>query len=317
MNRKLIIFFKVLCSSLLLWFLVHTSKLDFTLLTHVFYSPLLLCFTIILYFSVIAIGTWRWHKLNRIQGIPLNYTQTFLPTYLGVAFNNLLPGGVGGDFFRYYFINKNAPTKRSVVMLSVFLDRVTGLLGIFLAVGFFSLFNIKYFSSNPVTHYFLMLSLAISCGILFFCSSVNYLPENIGISRWFKSSALLSLFEALNIYRKSPKTMLECLFTSVIIQIIIALTCMLIARMMHFPALSMSDYIMAIAFTQIANLIPIAPGGFGIGEMAFANILMLLNPDTNAMYATIFLAYRLIGIFTYLPGLSVFVLEKHHLKTAM
>jgi uncharacterized protein (TIRG00374 family) len=324
MNKKIVISIKIIISGLLLWFLAHTSKLDFSLLTHLIYSPVWLLSTVIIYCIAIAISSWRWYKLNNAQGIRLHYLQTILPTYLGIAFNNLLPGGVGGDFFRYYFINKHIPTKKSVVMLSIFCDRITGLMGIFIAVALFSLLNIKYFHENNMTLYFLFLSLILSCSLIVLYAVSKYLPKQMGISHWLNKTfghrlwikPLLSLLDAIRIYRNSSTTIIECLAASVAIQILIAITCMMIAHMMNFAPLPLSDYIMAIAITQIVNLIPIAPGGFGMGEIAFANVLLLLNPGTSASYATIFLAYRLIGLLTYLPGISVFVFEKHHLKSS-
>lgn len=321
MKRKLVLLAKILVSVLLLWFLTHTSKLDFGLLTHLLYSPGLLSLTIILYFIVIGISSWRWYKLNCVQGIQLTYKRTILPTYLGVAFNNLLPGGVGGDFFRYYFVNKNIPTKRSVVMMSILFDRMTGLIGIFIAVVLCSLFNFNYFHENNITLYFLVLSLVLSSGVVFLFILEKYLPQKTWLRDWLAQfhakkwcKPLVSLLEALHVYRNSTKTLIECLAASVLIQILIAGTCMLIANIMHFPALSFADYMMAIAFTQIANLIPIAPGGFGVGEIAFANVLILLNPSQPATYATIFLAYRLIGLLLYLPGVVIVIPKRSLLR---
>jgi len=324
MSQKILITIKLSLSILLLWFLAHTSKLDFSLLTQLLYSPLLLLSTIVLCFIAIGISSWRWYKLNTAQGIRLTYSQTILPTYLGIAFNNLLPGGVGGDFFRYYFINKHISAKKSVIMLSILCDRITGLMGIFIAVALFSVMHINDYQTNHLTLYFLLFSLAFSASIVVFAIIVRHLPQQIRISHWLNHTfghrrwikPVLSLLDAMRVYRQR-KVMLECLIASVIIQLFIAITCMLIAYIMHFPPLSLSDYIMALAITQIVNLIPIAPGGFGIGEIAFANVLLLLNPGIPASYATIFLAYRLIGLLTYLPGISVFIFERHHLKVAV
>src|SRR3990167_11167828 len=97
--------------------------------------------------------------------------------------------------------------------------------------------------------------------------------------------------------------MLECLSASILIQLCMLLTIILIADMMGFQQIHPIDYLIAIGVTQIANLIPATPGGLGIGEAAFSNIILLLNPSIPAAYATIFLAYRIIGVLVYLPGI--------------
>lgn len=322
MNRIPFTLIKIFVAIILLWFLAHTSKLDFSLLLNLLGSPFLLISTSSLYFITVAISSWRWQQLNNAQQIKLSYPHTLLPTYLGIAFNNLLPGGVGGDFFRFYFINKKIPTKKSVVMLSILLDRITGLSGIFIIVCMMAAFHLPSLMTQTVTLYFLLFCLSICLfGVLLYFAA-SFLPKQIGLSLWLIRKftgkkwlqPILSLLDALKIYRESKKIMLECLIASVIIQFLIAVTCMLIAKMMQFPTLPFYDFIMAIAVTQIVNLIPVTPGGFGIGEMAFANVLLLLNPGLNMTYATIFLAYRIIGILLYLPGIAVFIFDDQLLK---
>jgi len=318
MKHNLITLIKILISLFMLWFLVHTSKLQFSLLLDLFQSPLLLFGTLSIYYMVVAISAWRWQKLNDAQQIHLSYRRTLLPTYLGIAFNNLLPGSVGGDFFRFYFLRKHLSVKRSSVMLSILFDRITGLLGIFIAVCLVSIPYLDRLSHQKLTLYFIFICISFSFGVaaLYFASLL--LPQKIGLSaflnhryadnKWVK--AVLSFLDAIRVYRNSKITIIKCLFASLIVQALIAISCMLIAKMLQFPGFSIMDYILAIAVTQIVNLIPIAPGGIGVGEIAFANVLALLNPGVSGSFATIFLAYRIIGIVTYLPGIAIFVFNK-------
>jgi uncharacterized protein (TIRG00374 family) len=310
---------KILIAVLVLSFLVHTSSLKPGLLLDLFDSPLLLLLTLLIYFIVIGISTWRWMLLNKTQGIALSYQQTILPTYLGIAFNNLLPGGVGGDFFRFYFLNKACPARKSTVMLSILLDRITGLMGIFIAVFLVSILNYNAFSQHKFILYFVYFCLLPCVGIAGIYLASLLLPAQVGVSAWLSarfpaenkwSRLFLSLLDTIRIYRNAKKTLVQCLLASFIIQVFIAVTCMLIARMIHLPAIPLAHYMLAIAVTQLVNLIPITPGGIGVGEMAFANVLMLLNPQVSVSLATVFLAYRVVGIVCYLPGVLVFLFER-------
>lgn len=322
MKRLIIPSVKIFVSVFVLWFLAHTSKLDFSLLLNLLDSPSLLLAVFAIYFAGVIISAWRWYQLNKAQNIPLTFTRTIIPTYLGIAFNNILPGSIGGDFFRCYFLFKKNPDKRSAAMLSILFDRITGLMGIFIAVCLAASFHFQVFHSQSSTFYFMLfcILLCASVVILYFASSL--LPQQIGVSVWLKKhcgekkwvGSVLSLLEAIRIYRNSKTAIAKCLLASVLVQILIALNCLLIAKMMLFPAIPFYSYIIAIAVTQIVNLIPVTPGGFGIGEAAFANVLLLLNPGINASYATIFLAYRILGIFAYLPGIAVFIFDSTLLK---
>src|SRR5437868_6325831 len=234
---------KIFISLLMLWLLVHTSKLNFSLLSNLFNSPLLLSCTLSLYFIVVAISTWRWQKLNTAQHIQLSYKHTFLPTYLGIAFNNLLPGGIGGDFFRFYFLNKKITVKKSAIMMSILFDRITGLLGIFIAVCLVALPYLHFFSQQKLTLYFTLFCMLFCffIAVLYFASLL--LPKKIGISQLLHAKyahikhlkSVLSILDAIRLYRNSTITIIQCLFASLIIQILIAVTCILIAKMMHIP----------------------------------------------------------------------------------
>ncbi len=318
MKKMLTLIIKLTVASILIWFLIHTSKLDPHLLIDILHSPIQLSLTILIYIAVIVLGTWRWYLLNKVQRIHLNFKQTLLPTYLGVAFNNVLPGGVGGDFYRFYFINKHILVKKSAIMLTLLFDRITGLLGIFIAVSIIALCQLSVFLHKTMTLYFILFCLLICIGGLgtFFISML--LPPTTGLSKFLSRhfngkkwlNAILSLLDAIKVYRNSKITIITCLIISVIIQGMIAITCLLIANMMGFPSIPFSYCLLAIGVTQIVNLIPISPGGFGLGEMAFANVLSLLNPAIGGTYATIFLAYRLIGIVFYLPGIGILLIDK-------
>lgn len=321
MKQAFIIFSKLIISILLLWFLTHTSKLNFSLLLNLRHSPTLFFETLIIYLIIVALSARRWQLLNNKQAIQLSYWHTLIPTYLGIAFNNLLPGGVGGDFFRFYYLNKKTNSKKSRVMLSILFDRVLGLTGIFITVIFISVLNLR--TSN---HQSLILYLCLSS--LLFCSvilmvflisgfiSKKYLSRRaINQSKPNKLvSTILSVLDAMDTYKESKQIIIKSLIYSIIIQILIAITCMLIARMLYFPYISFNHYIYSLAVTQLANLIPIAPGGIGVGEAAFANMLQLLDKNTVGTYATIFLAYRIIGILIYLPALAILFLDRQNLK---
>lgn len=304
MKSKIIISLKILISIILLMFLMRTSKLDFNLFYNLFDSEKILSCIIILYLITIGLSTWRWYKLNIAQGILLSFSHTLFPTYIGIAFNNVLPGGISGDFFRFFFLNKHTKINKSVIMLSILTDRITGLLGIFIMLGLIAVVNID---TKTILIYLPTLTFIASTGIIIYFLSqqilsriYQWLNHSHQDNKWVKPFS--SLLSALRIYNNSKIIIVKCLITSVFIQILITITCMLIARMMGFPSISFSHYMIAAAITQIVNLIPIAPGGFGVGEIAFSNVLIFLNPGSPTTSATIFLAYRMIGIAIYLPG---------------
>src|SRR5438067_6935405 len=82
------------------------------------------------YGAVEVIATVRWQVLLRIQGICLGWLRAGAIVMIGLFFNMFLPGLVGGDVVRLYFVFKLARGQKTRATLSVAMDRILGLLSI-------------------------------------------------------------------------------------------------------------------------------------------------------------------------------------------
>lgn len=314
-QKHLSLFLKILLALAVFLLLTRNSQFKPDLLMQFFSRPFFLLAIITIFMFQILLGGWRWYLLNAVQRINLNLPSTFMATYIGAAFNNILPGAVGGDFVRWFYLVKKIPDKKSAVLFSLFLDRILGFIGVFVTVALVFSSRMQAVSQNPTLYYpfllFALLCIAMLAGffILILVSGkiqfgdffLNRFPEK----KWAKLAA--SFFNALKTYHISKRTIAKCLLISVVIQIVMAVTIKLIAEMMGIAGISLTDYAIAASLTLVVNLIPATPGGVGIGEMAFANILLLLNPETNAAFATVYFAFRLIGTLSYLPGVILFI----------
>lgn len=313
--KHLSLFLKLLLAAGLFLLLTRNAQFKPDLLIQFFSHPFFLAAIITVFMFQILLGSWRWFLLNSVQRINLDFFSTFIATYIGAAFNNILPGAVGGDFVRWFYLVKKIPDKKSAVLFSLFLDRILGFIGVFLTVALVFSSRMQAVSQNPKLYYpfllFALLCVAMLAGffILILISGKtqlgDFFQKRFPDQKWSKFAA--SFFNALKTYHISKRTIAKCLLISVAIQIIMAITVKLIAEMMGFSGISLSDYIIAASLTQVVNLIPATPGGVGIGEMAFANILLLLNPGINSAFATVYFAFRLIGTLAYLPGVILFI----------
>ena len=71
----------------------------------------------------------RWYLLLRLQSIDIGLGAAIKLTFVGFFYNNFLPGSVGGDVLRAWYVTKHTP-KRLEAVLSVFVDRAIGLGGL-------------------------------------------------------------------------------------------------------------------------------------------------------------------------------------------
>ena len=304
---------KILIAIFLLWMLVHSAQIKIELLGSLIQQPLSFLAIILLFLLITVICAWRWHMLNSAQAIPLSFYKSILATYIGSAFN-ILPV-VGGDVVRLFYVFKIAPQKKSEALLTLFSDRGFGFLAVFVTIFLVGLAHTRTINEQPHIFY-LFLIRAIFCisvlSIFILCIWLTHrfqfsawLEKRIGHHKW--SALIITFFTTLGLFRISKSVFIKGLTISIINQIMMTVTIMSIVVMMDLPALSFTDFLIAMGITQIVNLIPLTPGGVGVGEMAFTNTLLILHPGTSAAYATAFFAYRLISMLTYLPGVILFI----------
>jgi uncharacterized protein (TIRG00374 family) len=304
---------------------MHTAQLKFSLFSAFLYRPFYTLMMVMLIVLCAGANTWRWHRLNSAQGIHLPLFHSAIATYLGIGLNSLLPGSVGGDVIRCYYVMKRFPARKSGAILSTLIDRVCGLMGIIVIASVIIVYGYPIFLGRPALSSIIgvCFSLLITTAAIVLASSC--LPKQLGISQWLSkkcghghwSGPILSVLEAVRTYRKSKLVLLEALGASVVTQLLLLAVILLISRAMGLPDVPAYVYMMALAVGQIANLLPLTPGGIGIGELAFANVVFAFgHGSVMSAYATVFLAFRLLMTAVYLPGVIWGIFSFHVLGTA-
>lgn len=74
----------------------------------------------------------RWWLLVAGQNFPFKIRDAMRLGFIGLLFNYVGPGAVGGDLFKAVFLAKEQPARRAVAVATILLDRVLGLLALFL-----------------------------------------------------------------------------------------------------------------------------------------------------------------------------------------
>ena len=81
-----------------------------------------------------------------------------------------------------------------------------------------------------------------------------------------------------------------------------------IAAASGVSALTLTEYNLVTPLSQIVSMLPLTPGGIGIGEGAFGQLCLSFAGSQPAFaYGTIYLAYRAASILATLPGLFFFL----------
>ena len=242
----------------------------------------------IAFILVITFGAFRWHWLVNSQNLSLNLGQAMRLTWIGIFFNNFVPGQTGGDLIKAYYIAKNSPQKRLIAVLTVIADRLIGLSALIVV----SLITVSIFFERFREIAFILwlgLIIAVVCSVVFFNRSVR---RKLGLNRLIKklpakiSDLIYALDSAIRNYQNHKRGLVFWWLLSIFNHVINMLGIYALSRAINMgvPAV---EFFALVPVIFIVSALPIAPNGWGIGEALFGNLFgqygaIYLPDSTNA-----------------------------------
>jgi len=287
---------------LLLW----VGLLDVRALAGALLQPLLLIAALSVLFGTLLAAATRWQLLLRVQGIRLPGRATLRVVLAASFFSTFLPGALGGDLVRSGYIIRAAQGRASTGLLSLLMDRALGLAGLLVAAASMALTHPAEIPASTTVTIWIALATLLLAGLalprLTRLVARRVRPSartwRATLTRW-----LHEINSALAVYRRAPLALLAGLALSMLICAFDVAGLLLVMRAMGIDALPWIQQALACMLALMANSLPFTPGGLGIGEAAFANAALALEPArSGAPYATAFLAYRCMTILATLPG---------------
>src|SRR5213082_2562439 len=85
---------------------------------------------VVAYLIVEASAALRWQILLWVQKINLRMPRLSGLFFIGMFYNQFLPGGTGGDIVKSYLLLKETPDKKAGALLAVVFDRLIGLVAL-------------------------------------------------------------------------------------------------------------------------------------------------------------------------------------------
>ncbi len=244
-----------------------------------------------LYIASQVISTIRW-RLFLPDQYPLK--KLFSLYMIGAFFSSFLPGVVGGDAVRAYYLNKDAK-KISSTLAAVFMDRYIGLVTLMLiGIGVFP-FSLEVFGDSP--HKWLMPGF-FGC---FVAGSFLFFRLRLGM----RFRLMTGIYDYFSIIRKKRSVIAKTLLLSTAVQVInFANVIILAAAIGEEIALLHLAIFLPIVITITA--LPISISGIGVREGAFVVLLGLvhISPETATSLS---LAWFFANFAGSLPGLGFYL----------
>lgn len=251
----------------------------------------------------------RWQFLMRAQGIFIPWRRMGALLMIGIFFNVLMPGGVGGDVVKLFFLLKET-SKKAQALLAVLFDRLVGLVGLMLISALILGFKHQWLQQTDATRKYtwaLTMILIVSLsGVI-----VALLISRLGLAKRLPAKLplrdkLLEVVAAFNQYAAAWKICLLALLLSFGVHLASFYT--------YFAAaLALSTKVPVVDFFSIMPIIntitslPISVGGAGWRELLFVNLLgdLCAIPRSQALGLSV-LGY-LITVFWAGVGLVIYL----------
>ncbi len=318
MNKIAVILLKLILAAAVIWALIHYAVVDLAALRVAITRPSVLAVVISLLTTMYIMSAFRWYVLLKCQFVSITVGSVIGVTFLTLFAGTFLPGGlVSGDAVRIAYVSKSFASERTAAVLSIFIDRLLGIYAMLLVVCAVALLDLPGIMRNAP----LQLLATIAATFCVCIPAVVYVLFVIlnegthGLQRvakmlpsGFISEVFQKVVEGLKLYRHAPGAVSVALGISVLMFILGIVCVMILGYSMELGTLGPLDFGFAAPWASLANLLPVTPGGLGVGEAAFDRICHWREvSQTAAAYGTIFLAYRITTAIATLPGLIFYV----------
>jgi len=267
----------------------------------------------------------RWLMLLRAQHITINYLPALKLHFLGLFYNNCLPGSVGGDALRAWYVTVHTD-KKIEAALSVFVDRAVGMVCT-LAMAFLAYWLMPAGESEGqilrrMGNVFVLLTIKLLLGIFVLVVLAAIVLAIMYKTRKLRPMLLKYTFifalkwkiwvgritTAIKLYCSKPFTLLLVIILSFICQAMPIYGLYLVGKNLGIEA-HIKYYYIFFPLSWIIGAIPISVGGVGVIEFSIQGMFKIIGVSDKI--PTLALAQRLTWILTSIPGVIIHLTGKH------
>jgi hypothetical protein len=322
-KRVLMVLARIGIVAAILGYLMRTNRLQLGSLGALRYNWHWALYALILFLPQFFLCALRFRLLLGALKLPGTLGQALSWTMIGSFFDLAMPLSNGGDLVKAYYVARNAGKgRRSLAVLSVLLDRVIGLLALFIFAWLVCLFAGRRVDDNPqllrMSHVLLFVCAGSVAGFIIL---VSPMLERSAWRKWLmhklpyhaKFEALYVAFAGL---RGHVGTLVLMLLLSLVIQSFGTAGILCLAQGIPFHELG-TEILVRLQIVPAMVVLPLAlflntfgvAGGFGVGEIAFDALFeRMLHIRGGADLA---LAFHCLFALTRLLGIPFVLLYRH------
>ena len=259
----------------------------------------------------VLLQTWRWMILLRVQEITVSFSRALRIIFSGMFFNLFLLGSTGGDVIKIFFIMRETPDKKAGALLSVFIDRVVGVLALATvsAVVILARWD-ELLKSAPMGVLTVALILGGSLGFIFAAWLVDRLNLTSKLPHWLPMhDKVVEAAAAFSQYAKAGRAVGKAFLLSLPAHLLIFSTFYFAAKAFS-AGLSLIGVFCVMPIVSTVTALPISLGGAGVREGLFITLLGALYQTPKEIAMSISISGFLIVVFWSLTGGLVYLLYR-------
>jgi len=228
------------------------------------------------FFVCTILATVRWKVLLDVQGINMGWVRTWQLFMIGMFFNLFMLGSTGGDVVKMFLTMREARNNKAAALLSVFMDRVIGMMALILISLGFLYFRYDLLSHSPASSALLttllwLLAAAVVVTVGMFVGSafgwVHYLPQWTPLR-----GRIVEVSAACHMYAKGWRQTIWAFLVSFPLFAMFFITFYCAARAFT-DQLGLVDVFSVLPIVAVITAIPISVSGIGLRESLFVSLL--------------------------------------------
>ena len=262
------VFVKLAITVAALWYVFSRLDLQEVLGTIAQSKFLYLAGALILFVLSKMVSSLRLNKFLVSTGIHISERANMKLYLQGMYYNLFLPGGIGGDGYKIYLLNRKYEVRTRKIFWAVMMDRLIGVVALFcMAVVLFCFIPGM---GKYAWYIWILIPIAISISYLAFRRFFPYLL------RVFRISNLLSI----------------------VVQLLQLCSALLILLSLKVPG-SLEGYLFVFLISSMVAVLPLTIGGIGSREFTFMLGAQWLGLDLNLSIALSLLFYLITAFSSF------------------
>ncbi len=262
-----------------------------------------------IYLTALMLTFLRWYVLVRALDLPFRLRDAVRLGFIGNVFNLVIPGAVGGDVIKAAFLCREQSRKTQAVA-SMVIDRVLGLLGLFLLAGISGVF--AWDSATPeVRRLIAVVWAAVFAGLvglaILFTPALYRPLERLFVGKGKLEVLFTELLTMAAAYRRRIGTVFGMLVMASVIHLLFVLAFYIVSRAL-FPAgaPSLAQHVLMVPLVLFTTAVPLPFGALGLSEQASEQLLGLVGHPSGAVammgFRVLMYAGGLVSVCVYLAN---------------